>query len=874
MVEKSRFMLIVLMVTILSSAIIVYAAMDTVSLVTPEDNHVNWNGTVTFSCNVTSNATLDTLYLYMNINGTWDTNGTVATPSNRTAYNFTNAYTDVQKANWTCWANNTEGAELWSADNNYTITIDNTNPAGFNFTNPANMTTTNFTTNTTPLLDWNDTVDPNFLNYTILITDSNNFGSPNYTYEVHSTTVNVSNSSFRIGTDTTANTSTSTALEDGIWFWKVIAYDGAGANGSTEQATNISIDDGTNVGYYEYRIDTIQPTKSEPSNTSTVFDGNYTNDTTPEINWTVTTEANFLNYTINVSNSSTFEVINYTTAATGAITNNSVNLSTIESDGTWYWRIIVYDVIGNSNVSAQNYSFILDSIGPTKAEPSNTSDIDDGTYTNDTTPEINWTASTETNFANYTIRVSNSSAFDTTNYTTSTLVATTNNSVNLTLEDGTWYWRVIVYDLADNFNTSATNYSFTVDTVEPSKAEPATPVEGTNTSDNTTEFNWTTSAETNFRNYTVQISEAANFTVINYTASVTTSNATRLVNSSALAEGTWYWRVITYDLVNHSNISSTNFSLVVDVTNPTVSFSCDSRSVYVNTLITCGCTSTDNIDSAPTVTFTTNPSTSASGSFSTSCTSTDDAGNSATESIDYTVATSPSVGGSSTPASTTSKSVMFSNVREDDELTATTSDDRIHITEVTVTAAEDANSVKVAFKNYDSKPSSVSEPTAKVVYQYLDVTADIEIKRAEINFEVEDSWLTDNGITSADVVLLHYVDDDWEELLTRHVSGESYMASSLSLSTFAIAAGKEKPVDKKAESKPIIEEIVETFDKVIPEESSVFLPALVAVGIVLVVVFYAYSSSFRKRTDSSKKNIQTHVGRLHKEVKRKLKKRR
>ncbi len=70
---------------------------------------------------------------------------------------------------------------------------------------------------------------------------------------------------------------------------------------------------------------------------------------------------------------------------------------------------------------------------------------------------------------------------------------------------------------------------------------------------------------------------------------------------------------------------------------PTIFFSCLPTSVQLDEQITCSCSATDNFDSSPTVSYSVNPSTSSTGTFTTECTAEDDTGNSASSSISYTV---------------------------------------------------------------------------------------------------------------------------------------------------------------------------------------------------------------------------------------------
>jgi len=77
---------------------------------------------------------------------------------------------------------------------------------------------------------------------------------------------------------------------------------------------------------------------------------------------------------------------------------------------------------------------------------------------------------------------------------------------------------------------------------------------------------------------------------------------------------------------------------------PTPTFSCAPTSVYATETITCSCSGTDASSGVVSTSYTTNPSTSTTGTFDTSCTITDNAGNSANSLISYIVGGVRSIG--------------------------------------------------------------------------------------------------------------------------------------------------------------------------------------------------------------------------------------
>ena len=93
-----------------------------------------------------------------------------------------------------------------------------------------------------------------------------------------------------------------------------------------------------NASNFTITIDTIAPTAfnlTSPAN-STI-----STDLSPDFAWQNITEANFANYTLEISNGTGFETINYTSAST--IKNETNATLTLEVDKTWYWRVIAFD---------------------------------------------------------------------------------------------------------------------------------------------------------------------------------------------------------------------------------------------------------------------------------------------------------------------------------------------------------------------------------------------------------------------------------------------------------------------------------------------------------------------------------------------------
>jgi PGF-pre-PGF domain-containing protein len=210
--------------------------------------------------------------------------------------------------------------------------------------------------------------------------------------------------------------------------------------------------------------------------------------------------------------------------------------------------------------------------------------------------------------------------------------------------------------------------------------------------------------------------------------------------------------------------------------------------------------------------------------------------------------------GSSSGSGAASNSVTssFSNVADGDEITVDINRNTIPVEEIVITAAEAADSVRVVVKGYTVKPSTVSAPSNKDVYKYLDVSATIDIEEAEIKFTVPASWLSDNNVAAKDIVLMHYdVDEEeWVELSTTHISGENYKATTTSFSVFAISA-KVKTAADEVKKETISEKVtaaVEDVKDIIEEPvNKINIAGIIFIAIVFVIAIYFNKEKIHKK---------------------------
>ncbi len=185
---------------------------------------------------------------------------------------------------------------------------------------------------TIPELNWSNSTDIEgaSIKYIVEISDNVTFGYTNYSNDTIKETTNVTQD-FNV-----------TLTEDAIYHWRVRAFNGFTNSSFSENRTFI--------------LDTTDPTLfnlTSPSNDSN------TTDPTPAFSWQSTSDLTFDNYTIEVSNETSFANINFTFYTDGSTSNTTVdiwNSTQALEERTWYWRVTAYDKALRSRTSE---TFIL-----------------------------------------------------------------------------------------------------------------------------------------------------------------------------------------------------------------------------------------------------------------------------------------------------------------------------------------------------------------------------------------------------------------------------------------------------------------------------------------------------------------------------------
>ena len=180
---------------------------------------------------------------------------------------------------------------------------------------------------------------------------------------------------------------------------------------------------------------------------------------TPDFDWSNTTDTEqfAVSYLFEIWNDSSATNIHFTNYSIAETANTTKTEATINGEDIFYWRVAANDTSKNSSFSELR-AITIDTTLPTAFNITSPADASSST---DTTPVLEWDATTDTNLDNYTIELSLNADFSSINQTE---VSKTNSLANWSssLTATTYYWRATAVDKANNQRLSENNRSFTV----------------------------------------------------------------------------------------------------------------------------------------------------------------------------------------------------------------------------------------------------------------------------------------------------------------------------------------------------------------------------------------------------------------------------
>lgn len=185
----------------------------------------------------------------------------------------------------------------------------------------------------------------------------------------------------------------------------------------------------------------------------------------------------------------------------------------------------------------------------------------DGVATNDNQPTFEWFSAAGA--VRYKLQVDNDQTFNSPEITIDNLSDLTYTST-ITLADESYSWQVGAFNDENDFLGWSSIYAFTLDTQPPEAPTPAEPVDGSAINDNTPTFEWSFGIGTD--NYRVLVDNDVDFGSPEVDALVSALENT-YTTTTELAEETYYWIVIAYDMAGNENISSI-YAFSIDIQPP------------------------------------------------------------------------------------------------------------------------------------------------------------------------------------------------------------------------------------------------------------------------------------------------------------------
>ncbi|MBK9123996.1 MAG: carboxypeptidase regulatory-like domain-containing protein [Chloroflexi bacterium] len=407
---------------------------------------------------------------------------------------------------WRVAAKDAGGWRAWSYV--WTFTVDRTAPAIPTLLSPANGLTIN------ALQDfcWNAATDA--VSYEIEVSSDPAFGS------------------FAATATETDLCFTSPALDDGMWFWHVRAYDLAGNKSDWSSTWAVQVD----------IVPAVSPTLLLPA------DLTVTRERQPEFGWTAVTDAQ--KYRIEIASDAGFVSIVQTADTTGTAFTPADKLA----EGTYFWHVSAKAPDGLWSAFSSAWSFTIDRTPPDV--PALLSPANGLTIT--ALQDFCWNAATGA--ATYEIELSDDPTF--TNFP-ATAVQPALCYMSPALDDGMWFWRVRAYDAVGNKSDWSSTWAVQVDLVPALPPVLLSPDDAYVTRDKTPDFAWLPAPDA--KKYRIEVAQDFAF------VSIVISDKTKVELYAApekLSAGTYYWHVQTQGSDGLWSAFSPTWSFTIDRTAP------------------------------------------------------------------------------------------------------------------------------------------------------------------------------------------------------------------------------------------------------------------------------------------------------------------
>jgi len=374
-------------------------------------------------------------------------------------------------------------------------------------------------------------------------------------------------------------------------------------------------------------------------------------------------------------------------------------------------------------------------------------------------------------------------------------------------------------------------------------------------SNGTVPFNITATNITSFWNATLNIS-LFSLAEANHTVTVFANDTLNNLNSSVTVNIIYDYTVPVINLVSVTSITDTGAALTVNATDVTSGVAnCTYSSPGAGTL------SLDSGNISAGSYGGTLSSLSADTTYVLAINCTDKSGNVANNGTYSFSTTSPAAaatsssggGGGSASSQVTGQfsKMIWDQIEAEETARVSVTNGEIGVTEVRFDVSKKLYGMWMKVEKKDSLPSAVKDFELKA-YRYIEITKSLAFKEGdilnpEIDFKIEKSWLTDEGLSKNNIGLFRYVDNVWTGLVTT-ISKEDadyvyYTAETPGFSYFAIGQKEvAAPVVAEEPASPEAQPVAEVGEEAVaeptaaPEEAAVKKSSAGTMVLVLVIL--------------------------------------
>ncbi len=375
-----------------------------------------------------------------------------------------------------------------------------------------------FTANSQPELRWQPVQTA--VSYEVQLDNNRNFNSPEFTASGL----------------TALSVVPGSALADGLYHWRVRAYDGSGTPGSWSR-------------HYTFRVDTRAPgfpQQTAPKNAIT------TSNSRPRLAWRKVGDASM--YRLQVAADSNFSSLIISDADT-----SSPNYTPSDPlpQGTYYWRVQAGDAAGNwsgwEDGVYQRFTVALQ-VGPK----------DEAVFKTQNPAVTRFTWKAMPGALSYQLQVAADSGFTTLEHT-SPVLSGTNYRLPTALDYGSYYWRVNV-DMGSGVVTSPVSWRFTISPLPPGRSNLQSPANKTISANAAPLLQW--AAVPGAASYEVQFDNNGNFNSPEFSSILGGTSVT--VSPPLTNDGRYYWRVRALNGLGVGGVWSRRFTYTLDTEAPPV----------------------------------------------------------------------------------------------------------------------------------------------------------------------------------------------------------------------------------------------------------------------------------------------------------------